>query len=322
MKSWIENYIRYLREQRGLAESTVLNYLSDLDQFADFCAVQDVPITDPSQLSPAVVDGFFHYLYLHVRPISKKSTGVSSYTRRKKAAVYRGFLEWLANDGHVSRALAARVQTPRLVQTLPHVLTREDLQKLQATLDRRMDAPQGRRNAALLVLIYDHGLRISEALDLDVTDFERRDLSRGPTLWMKIHRKGQRERWLPVTERAAWYLNHHLEARDSAHACLFQNLKNLKSESRRLSRRGAWKILKGVAREAGISERLHPHSLRHTFVLQQIEAGTDLLTLKAFMDWSDLRQFDVYYHVQNLALLNVTRVAPSTRLEMIGAPPR
>lgn len=320
MKSIIKTYLNWLLSSKGLSAGTVKSYGVDLGQFSDFLVTLDDPVTDPKNLGPEHISQFYQFMYTSIKPSAKRSKKASSHTRRKKASALRGFLSWLVEFHEIDQAVRDAARLPRAQDILPDVLFKEELQRLWTIVDSHMTESPGRRDAALIVMLFDHGLRVSEALNIKLDDIQPREIKGKKTYWVKLQRKGGRERFIPMTDRAAWYVKHHLDGRDVATEWVFNNSKNSRSASLQLTRGGAWKRIQALGKEAGLKAPLHPHTFRHTFVVMQMEAGTSLDVIIAFMDHRDVKSLMKYWHVQNLRLLDVTDNAPSMGMEMLGVP--
>lgn len=320
MRDLIESYLDWLKAVMGRQPSTIKSYRVDLLQFTDFLAALNAPIEDPSKLTPNHITQFYQFMYTSIKPSSKRRKKASSHTRRKKASALRGFLAWLVEFHSVDQSVRDAARLPRAQDILPDVLFRAELQKLWAVVDQHMKDPSGRRDAALIVMLFDHGLRVTEALNLKLDDICPREIKGKQTYWIKLQRKGGRERFIPMTDRSAWYIKHHLDSRDVATEWVFNNFKNNRSPSLQMTRQAAWKRIQALGVEADLKDPLHPHTFRHTFVVMQMEAGTSLDVIIAFMDHRDVKSLMRYWHVQNLRLLEVTDQAPSKGLDMLGVP--
>ncbi|TME80734.1 MAG: tyrosine recombinase, partial [Chloroflexi bacterium] len=222
-----------------------------------------------------------------------------STTRRRRTASVRGFYRFAFGEGLIAVDIASRIDLPRQVRQLPHVLSIEEVERLlEASGPGEVPAGPPRdaavRDRALLELLYASGLRISEALRLD-----REDLSTDGG-FVRVIGKGDKERLVPVGEVALSWLETYLtEVRPAwlrdgmaRGGALFLTPRGL-----RLARQQAWSALKRAARRAGLDERITPHTLRHSFATHLLEGGADLRVVQELLGHASISTTQLYTHV-------------------------
>ena len=279
----IEAYLLHLRVERGLAPATLRAYASDLAGFAR---------------APGVASGWSATAEPATRYLARSAGSLRPSSLRRRAASIRGFYRFAYGDELIAIDLAARIDLPRQVRRLPQTLDVGETERLlEAASGDLPDEPIRIRDRALLELLYAAGLRISEALGLD-----REDLSLDGG-FVRVIGKGDRERLVPVGEvaidwlerylgvvRPAWLARHHVEPVRGGP--LF-----LSAHGRRLGRQQAWAIVRRAALEAGLPERVTPHTLRHSFATHLLEGGADLRVVQELLGHASISTTQLYTHL-------------------------
>jgi len=283
----IESFLAYLHVERGLADATLAAYRSDL---LDFAASRGA-----SAGWDASVETPVHYLSALGAPAAGRRAALRPTTLRRRAASIWGFYRFCYAEGVIETDLAGRFDLPRQTRLLPEVLTVEEVERL---LDARTgESAASLRDRALLELLYASGLRISEAVGLDLDDI---DLD---VALVRVIGKGDRERQVPVGEVAiAWLRRYVAEVRpgwlnrfkgDGRHGGpLFLSVRG-----ERLDRRRAWEMLVAAARAAGLKDGISPHTLRHSFATHLLEGGADLRIVQELLGHASINTTQLYTHL-------------------------
>jgi integrase/recombinase XerD len=294
----IEEYLTYLHVERGLAPATVRAYRADL---RDFAASRGVS-RDWSESPDAAVG----YLAARTRRGRRGDPGLAPNSLRRRAAALKGFYRFAYGEGSIAVDVAAHLDLPRPTRLLPETLTVvETVRLLEAAGGDADDAggpdtPEARhalRDRALLELLYAAGLRISEAIGLD-----RDDLSVDGA-FVRVIGKGDKERLVPVGDvaldwLARWIdgprigllaLGHVAPARGGP---LFPG-----DRGRRLARQQAWAAVKRAAARAGLTDRVSPHTLRHSFATHLLEGGADLRVVQELLGHASISTTQLYTHL-------------------------
>lgn len=278
MTDLVELFLRYQAVERGASAHTLRSYRSDLVQFRRFLASR--PIAD--------VDGKLLRQYL----ARLHDQGLARASVARKLAAIRSWLAFLARRGRLTLNPAREVGTPRLPKKLVSFLP---VDEAHALLDR---APAGsveaKRDHAILELLYATGARVSELCGLDLADLDR---SQG---MVRVWGKGEKERVVPVGEVALRALAAYLAARGEQAGPLFRNRRG-----GRLTARSVHRIVRARARAAGLTRRVSPHTLRHTFATHMLDAGADLRLIQDLLGHSQLSTTQRYTHVSADHLMKV-----------------
>jgi integrase/recombinase XerD len=285
----VERFVEFLTLEKGSSVQTQDAYARDVSRFVDYALARGV--SAPIAVTPRTLREFVYHL---------KDLGLSPSSIRRNVSSVRTYFRFLLGDGHIVRDPSERLDTPQRWRTLPEVLTLAEIQKLLAA--PTMDDPLYFRDRAMLELAYGAGLRVSEWIGIGVKD-----------IWLddglvRVFGKGNRERLVPIGRNAiaalAIYtreLRPMLERR-SGRGTLFLNARG---ES--LSRMGAWKILAKYVKRAGITKRVSPHTLRHSFATHLLERGADLRAVQEMLGHADISTTQIYTHVDREYLRQVHR---------------
>jgi integrase/recombinase XerD len=280
----IGEYLSFLAVERGLAGATIRAYRADLDDFAAARGTSDGWWRGP--------DAVLRYLAARTRRGRPRDPGLAPTSLRRRAAAIRGFYRFCFGEGLIEVDVASHLDLPRMPRLLPDTLTVAEVGRL---LDAA--AAAGLRERALLELLYAAGLRISEALRLDLEDVSL------DGAFVRVIGKGDRERLVPIGEiaiaalrdwldgpRAALLARHHVEAVRGGPVFLGDR-------GGRLARQQAWATVRRAARDAGITAHVSPHTLRHSFATHLLEGGADLRIVQELLGHASISTTQLYTHV-------------------------
>lgn len=281
MDAAVGSFLEYLGVERGASPHTLRSYAADLAEFTRF--LTEEKIAGLPGADARVVRAFL--ARLHQRRLAKA-------TIARKLAAVRSCFRFLARRGALEVNPARQVRSPRLGRRLPSFLPKDEA---TALLDAAPGpSPAGPRDRAMLELLYASGLRVAECcgLDLDDLDEARRTV--------RVLGKGDKERVVPVGETALEALAAYLARRGRHRGPLFLN-----SRGGRLTPRSALRIVRARARQVGISQRVTPHTLRHSFATHMLGEGADLRLIQELLGHSRLSTTQRYTHVSPEHLMRV-----------------
>lgn len=304
----IEEYLTYLRVERGLAPATIRAYRADL---RDFAASRGA--SRDWSVSPDAAVG---YLAARTRRGRRGDPGLAPSSLRRRAAALKGFYRFAYGEGTIAVDVAAHLDLPRPTRLLPETLTVAETERLleaagggsaggdSAAGDpadpghtRTPDARHALRDRALLELLYAAGLRISEAIGLD-----RDDLSVDGA-FVRVIGKGDKERLVPVGDVALDWLAHWIDGPRIGLLALGHVAPArggplfLGDRGRRLARQQAWAAVKRAAARAGLADRVSPHTLRHSFATHLLEGGADLRIVQELLGHASISTTQLYTHL-------------------------
>ncbi len=303
----------WLAVERGLSANTLSAYRRDLAAYATFLRARG--LTDPAGVGEEVVATFVDSLRTATDDDGRPRYKASSVARTLVAV--RSFHGFCAEEGHAQADPSAEVAAPRVPSALPKALTEAEV---EALLDAVVgDEPPALRDRAMLETLYATGVRISELVGLNLGDL---DLEDG---YLRAFGKGAKERVVPVGRAARVALSAWLPAR----AALIQSgaarrradpdAVFVNPAGRRLTRQGAWKIVRAHGLRAGLGGRLSPHVLRHSCATHMVEHGADLRVVQELLGHASVSTTQVYTRVTQ-ARLRAVYAAAHPRAQARGAP--
>ncbi len=274
----LEQFRDYLALEAGNSRHTVDNYLRDVRRLAGYAAGQGA--RGPDQVTAVQLREFIYFL---------KDLGLAPATIRRQISALRTYFRFLVGEGRAARDPSERLETPKQWRTLPAVLSVAEVEKL---LEPASEEPLAMRDRALLEFGYATGARVSEIVSVKISDLVYEEGL------VRVFGKGSKERVVPIGRRAlgavALYAR---EVRPSLDRGKGRGVLFLNARGTPLSRVGAWGIIKQAAKRAGLTKRVTPHTLRHTFATHLLEGGADLRAVQEMLGHADLSTTQLYTHV-------------------------
>jgi integrase/recombinase XerD len=285
------DFLSYLELERGLSRNTLNAYRTDLLQYGEYLSAHN---KDALHARPADVADFLAEL-----ATGEGRPACSASTIHRKAACLRSFYKHLRRDELIGEDPTAALSAPRRSKKLPQVLNYAEVRKLLAA--PRGSEPTTLRDRALLEVMYACGLRASETIGLELADV---DLHEG---YLRARGKGSKERIVPLGRQAIAAINAYLRpggrpklVGERHEPKLFVNFRGGP-----LTRQGLYKIVKRHARDAGLSERMSPHTLRHSFATHLLAGGCDLRAVQEMLGHADISTTQMYTHLSGDQLKEV-----------------
>ena len=290
----VEAYLDELRVGRRLSLNTLDAYSRDLSDYAGFATAHGLTAWREATLT--FIDAYF-------AGVARR--GLSSATVSRRRSTLRGFHAFLMRHHHADTQPLDRLPAPRREFRLPHALGIEDIERLLA--QPQGEEPLALRDRALFEIAYASGLRVSELCGLECRRVELSDRS------LSVTGKGSKERAVPFGRAAEQALREYLDrgrpplaarARQARgqHDAVFLN-----ARGQALGRMGFWKILHAHARAAGLSTRVHPHALRHSFATHLLQGGADLRVVQELLGHASVATTAIYTHLDRGYLREVHR---------------
>ena len=279
MESYVNEFINYLAVERGLAQNTLESYGRDLRQFQTFLQNSQLDFLRNSNR-----DTILSYL----NNLQVKGRAVSTISRN--LAAIKSFYQYLVRERHLEKDPAVNLESPKLEKKLPKILSIAEVEELLKQPNSFQST--GLRDKAMLELLYATGIRVSELINLNISDV---NLDMG---YIKCYGKGAKERIVPLGSIAAKCVQEYISkgrpklVRTYEESSLFVN-----HHGNRLTRQGFWKIIKKYAFEANITKDITPHTLRHSFATHLLENGADLRSVQEMLGHADISTTQIYTHV-------------------------
>ncbi|MDH3403847.1 MAG: site-specific tyrosine recombinase XerD [Acidobacteriota bacterium] len=272
----VERYLDSLALERGLSPRTVASYAGDLAKLTAHRRAEKRSWTE--------VDAAF--LSAHLRVLRRR--GLSPRSVRRALVAIRGFFSHLVECGEREDNPAVNLLPPKLWRKLPRTLTEEQVERLLEAPD--LSTPLGRRDKAMIELLYATGLRVSELVGLTLPQLR---LDAG---FLVAFGKGSKERVVPIGEQAEQWVADYLAAVRPALVRGRHDLVFVNRLGGGLTRQGFWKILRAHGVKAGV-DRLSPHVLRHSFATHLLEHGADLRAVQTMLGHADISTTQIYTHI-------------------------
>jgi integrase/recombinase XerD len=269
----LEDYTSYLKIERGMSPNTVASYVHDVKGF-----LEAFPGARPGDLKD---DDVAEYL---------SSLGLSKRSQARVLSSLRSFFDWCVAEGDIKSNPAERVDSPKPGHYLPTVLSVDEITAIMDSVD--LHARFGRRDRAILEVLYGCGLRVSEAASLKL-----RDLYLGEG-FLRVTGKGNKQRVVPMGEMAVAALEAHLENRVAVPASREdEEYVFLNYNGKPLSRISMFNIVKKQAMIAGVNKEISPHTFRHSFATHLVEGGADLRVVQEMLGHSSILTTEIYTHL-------------------------
>ena len=284
---WLEGFRDYLALESGHSANTVEAYLRDLRRLGEFATSKG--IRNPGKLTRPMLREFVFLL---------KDLGLSPASIRRAVSAIRTYYGFLVGEAKVTDDPSDRLESPRRGRVLPVTLSVSEVEALLAS--PQVDQPLAWRDRSLLELAYGAGLRVSELCTLALTDLLLTENL------VRVFGKGGKERVVPIGRSVIGAVSVYLHTmRSELDRGRSRGRVLLNARGQPLSRVGAWGIVKRAAKRAGITKRVTPHTLRHSFATHLLEGGADLRAVQEMLGHADLSTTQIYTHVDREYLRSV-----------------
>lgn len=268
---WINDFFSYLGSEKGLAKNTLEAYRRDIDMMIRFMNGKGIDAIEEGDIIAFLGE------------LKAKEYATSSICRAMAAV--KLFFRFLKREGVIAKDVAMTLDSPKMWQLIPEVLT-------VAEVDELLKAPDGEsmvgvRDRAIFQVIYASGLRVSEVCGLNFQDVNDQ--------FVRVKGKGGKERIVPIAKRAVdavdEYLKSYRQHADGEEALFVSD------KGKRIDRVTVWKRIKFYAKAAGIKKEISPHTLRHSFATHLLENGADLRVIQEMLGHSNISTTDRYTHI-------------------------
>ena len=279
-KKLLSDYIIELKtiKQRD-KDTTVNSYSEDIYKYLEYMESKNIS---------SALDISYNNLLDYLKYLDDNKYEVSSVAR--KIVSIKAFHKYLSENYKVID-ISTKINTPRFYRKLPNILTIEEVDNL---LDIKLDTPFDYRNKAMLELMYSSGLRVSELINLELSDI---DLNNN---YVRCFGKGSKERIVPIGEYSSKYLSIYInEYRDSMKKGYYTEKIFLNNHGKEMTRQGFFKIIKKIAKDKDINKNITPHMLRHSFATHLLNNGADLRTIQEMLGHSSISTTQIYTNVTN-----------------------
>lgn len=282
-KKWEEagkRYRTYIRLEKRLSQNTVEAYMRDFRQFAHFILHQwDLP---PRKVESTMIERYIAWLY---------SRGREKTSQARNLSTIKSFYNFLLLTDRLDASPAEFIATPKHSRRLPDILSVAEIDRLILAAST---IGNGRRNSAMLEVLYSCGLRVSELTALRLSDLF---FGEG---YIRVIGKGDKQRLVPISATARDRIQFYLEERDPARSS--EEAVFLNNRGKSLSRVMVFTIIKEAARLAGIDKPISPHTFRHSFATHLLEGGADIRQVQELLGHESILTTEIYTHLDNTHL--------------------
>ncbi len=273
----IRDFQNYLKIERGMSPNTVASYSHDAEELLEFCKGLSV-----KEISTEKVVDFLGGM---------TDRGVSKRSQARILSSLRSFFSWCIEEGEIESDPCSRIDMPKLGKYIPSVLSVDEVTRIIESVTP--EGEKGKRDRAILEVLYGCGLRVSEAASLRISG-----------IWFKegfvsIVGKGDKQRLVPLGETASDAIKAYLEERPAPADRSFSDVLFLNHRGRPLSRVSIFKLVKTQAMAAGIDKEISPHTFRHCFATHLIENGADLRLVQEMLGHASILTTEIYTHIDS-----------------------
>jgi integrase/recombinase XerD len=282
-----DRFFNYLAVEKGLSRNTLDAYSRDINRYLEYLSLQGI-----EDIFRTTASGILGFLAL------EKKRGQSAKSMARNMSAIRTFYRFLLTENVLNSDPLTNFQNPKAIRRLPEVLSLEEVDKLLVVPD--VKKPKGKRDKALLEVLYATGLRVSELIHLSLNDL---NLEVG---YIRVFGKGSKERIIPVGEIALKEMRLYLE---KARGEILKKRKSpylfIGNSGKSITRQALWKMIKKYARLAGIEKEISPHVLRHSFATHLLERGADLRSVQSMLGHVNISTTQIYTHVTRERLKDI-----------------
>jgi integrase/recombinase XerC len=297
MQEYIDRFSDYLKYQRNASEHTLRNYISDLDQFYDYLCPRTAEgartALNISEIDHITIREYMATLY----QAKRKKTSIS-----RKLATLRTFFRFLCREQVLEMNPARLVSSPRLEKRLPKVISIDEVIKFVETPDAETEL--GKRDRAILELLYATGCRVSEVAGMNLEDIDFKHET------IRVRGKGRKERFVPFGSKAKEALGKYIDVRGALLAVAPEHKREHKAvflnyQGTRITTRSIGRLVDKYCKECAMANNISPHSLRHSFATHLLSAGADLRAIQELLGHARLSTTQIYTHVSIDQLMQV-----------------
>lgn len=279
----IRKYVRYMKLQRNFSGNTLEAYILDINKLLKFLKDNNIR---PEETKLNDIQCFAASLH---------DIGISPRSQCRILSGVRSFYKYLQLDGYIKDDPTELLESPRLGDHLPEVLTTEEIDRLEQAID--LTKWEGQRNLAIIEVLFSCGLRVSELVNLKMSALYLDEQ------FLRISGKGKKERLVPISENAIkqlkfWFIDrNHMKIKPGEEDYVFLNRRGA-----HLTRTMILIMIKRLGAEAGIQKTISPHTLRHSFATALLEGGADLRAIQSMLGHESIGTTEIYTHIDTHTL--------------------
>ncbi len=282
IKENIEPFLNFISFEKGLSQNTLDAYSGDLKRFAAYAEKRRAEEIDP--------DTILDYIY------GLKNKGYSEPAIARALTAVKGFFIFLSRGNKTESNPFENMEAFKLHKKIPSVLSEKDIEKMLSAPD--VSKNTGVRDRAMLELFYSAGIRVSELVNIEITDINLEEKV------IRCFGKGAKERLVPVGYYVAETISDYLLRRDELKKD-FSPYLFLTRNGKKFTRQGVWKMVKNYAKKAGVNKNIYPHIFRHSFATHLLAGGANLRSVQEMLGHADISTTQIYTHVDRSRLKDI-----------------
>jgi integrase/recombinase XerD len=288
-QSYIKGFKAYLQLERSLASNSIESYEHDIEKLVQFLNIKNLTI-QPSEITLEILREFLRWVH---------ELGMLPTSQARMVSGIKAFYKYLLMEDLIKQSPAELLETPKTKRHLPDVLHLHEIDDMMAAIDR--SKPEGMRNYAILETMFSCGLRVSETVELQLSNISTDEG------FVRVIGKGNKERLVPIGKAALKAIDlytknirSHIPIKTGNTDFVFLNKRGTK-----LSRVMIFYIIKKIAQDAGIQKTISPHTFRHSFASALVEAGADLRAVQQMLGHESITTTEIYTHIDRSYLRDV-----------------
>lgn len=278
---YLESYRNYLQLEKALSENTVEAYFKDIKKFTDYLKSNGFD-GKPGEITQEKIREFIDYI---------NELGMSASSQARALSGIKSFFKYLLIHDKIDRDPSSLIETPKIGRKLPVVLSHEEVTNLIAAVD--INSETGYRNRAILEVLYGCGIRVSELVDLRLTNIH---FDEG---FIKVQGKGNKERLIPIGKKALDAIQLFIDKYRSTIKIdkKDENILFLNRRGKKITRVMIFTIIKDLSLKIDLGKRVSPHTFRHSFATHLIEGGADIRAIQDMLGHESITTTEVYTHL-------------------------
>lgn len=281
MNPWIRGFSDYLRLERSLSENSIAAYAQDVEKLFQFLEQKHGSVL-PGRITREQIEAFILFI---------GSLELSAFTQARIVSGIKAFFRYLVIEEVIQSNPASLLEAPRLNRKLPEVLSVEEINRILAAID--LSSPEGQRNLAIIETLYGCGLRVSELINLKLSDLNLKEE------YVVVTGKGNKQRIVPIGREAIKHIGLYYRG-TRVHQRITKGYEDFLFLNRRgssLTRVMIFTIVKNLALQAGIRKPVSPHTFRHSFATHLVEGGADLRVVQEMLGHESITTTEIYTHL-------------------------
>ncbi|MFN5795186.1 MAG: site-specific tyrosine recombinase XerD [Bacteroidota bacterium] len=284
--SWLNGFSAFLKLEKSLSQNSIEAYCRDVKKLDSFLEIHNLKIT-PLQVNPQHIKECL--VYLNQVQLNEKS-------QARFISAIRTFFKYLLLENEIESNPAELIELPKISRKLPDILSIEEIETLIESID--LSEPTGERNKTIIELMYGCGLRVSELVNLKISEVKEN------SGFIKVVGKGNKERLIPISKTALKQYNRYKDL-VRVHQNVFKGYEDylfLNNRGKNLSRVMIFLMIKSLVEKAGIRKKISPHTFRHSFATHLVEGGADLRAVQEMLGHESILTTEIYTHLDQTFL--------------------